>query len=793
MSYIIENTSESRLEAEELPFSLNFSFKPLFDFWEKLAAKEGSTVDSLAVPFLDELKKHAHLKEPFQDVKILEEHEPLLRKLFYPLFPDLTTNNEIRMVGLPFHPVWFNVTQRFKSIIAAAHGPDNITIRAGGVDMLYRNACVWILNVIYGANINFSKTMSIEIPNMDTGIVRHYRIHFNADFSTIKTNEDTIPLNEADIAELISKFDDVEFWKEKMPPNSYDFEGFAIWKLFDVTREEAQSSLRYHLLNKNALQSSEKLEQIKRNIRSILNLSEIKIGFASYDKEMKVLSSMGVGFWDDEDAFRHEISQPDCFCEHSHATLFEEKKMVIVPQYNEKKSETNPLIKRLVKNDLKSYIATPILHEDEMIGVLELASGTEGELNAPVANMLKNLIPIFTTALKRSQDEMENQLEAIVQDKFTAIHPSVSWRFFEAAGRFWQNNLLYDSNEMEPIVFPEIYPLYGQSDIKGSSTERNIAIQADMVEQLNSAKSVMELTIKSFPLPIYKKMKFRIDKCIDLMSEGLGAGDEIKVMDFMKTEVYPIFQHIEKLQPDLKRAVEAYNEELDDELHIVYKKRKDYEQSVRAINENISDYIEAAQRDAQKMFPHYFEKYQTDGVEHNMYIGASMVKNKEFNEVYLRNLRLWQLLITCEVENVVYNLQSELPVPLRVASLILIHSNPITINFRTEEKRFDVDGAYNIRYEIIKNRIDKAMVKGHSERLTQAGKIAIIYSQAKEAEEYRGYLEYLQAINYIDSEIEDLELQDMQGVTGMKALRVKVIYHQDQDLPVESKKIMAEK
>jgi len=255
--------------------------------------------------------------------------------------------------------------------------------------------------------------------------------------------------------------------------------------------------------------------------------------------------------------------------------------------------------------------------------------------------------------------------------------------------------------------------------------------------------------------------------------------------------VYPIFKHLEELNPKLRKIVSNYSNQLDKELHVIYNKRKDYEQSVGTINETIATYIEDAQKSAQKIFPHYFEKYQTDGVEHEMYIGASMVNHMPFNEVYLQNLRLWQLMVTCEVENLVKNLQPNLAVPLRVASLVLVHSNPITINFRTEEKRFDVDGAYNVRYEIIKKRIDKALLKGTSERLTQVGKIAIIYSQAKEAVEYRGYLEYLQSINYIGPVIEDVELHDMQGVTGMKALRVDVIYDKKGKVGGQSKSFTA--
>ena len=67
---------------------------------------------------------------------------------------------------------------------------------------------------------------------------------------------------------------------------------------------------------------------------------------------------------------------------------------------------------------------------------------------------------------------------------------------------------------------------------------------------------------------------------------------------------------------------------------------------------------------------------------------------------------------------------------------------PLAIKFRMDEKKFDVDGAYNIRYEIIKKRIDKANIKGTEERLTVPGKISIVYSQDKDALEYIKYINF---------------------------------------------------
>jgi hypothetical protein len=107
-----------------------------------------------------------------------------------------------------------------------------------------------------------------------------------------------------------------------------------------------------------------------------------------------------------------------------------------------------------------------------------------------------------------------------------------------------------------------------------------------------------------------------------------------------------------------------------------------------------------------------------------------------------------------------------------------------------DEKRFDVDGAYNIRYEIIKKRIDKARIKNTNQRLTQPGKIAIVYSQNKEASEYLKYIKYLQSNNYLLPTVEKLEIEDLQGITGLKALRVSINYNNSLESTLSFEEIM---
>ena len=158
-----------------------------------------------------------------------------------------------------------------------------------------------------------------------------------------------------------------------------------------------------------------------------------------------------------------------------------------------------------------------------------------------------------------------------------------------------------------------------------------------------------------------------------------------------------------------------------------------------------------------------------------IYIGASISPLQTFDAMYLNNLRLWQLQTLCKMELEHHQIKSVLPYKLEVTSLILVFSSALTIRFRMDEKRFDVDGTYNARYEVVKKRIDKANIKGTEERITQKEKITIVYSHSNEEAEYLKYIKFLQFKKILDPKIEKFDVEELQGVSGLKALRVKVI------------------
>jgi hypothetical protein len=165
---------------------------------------------------------------------------------------------------------------------------------------------------------------------------------------------------------------------------------------------------------------------------------------------------------------------------------------------------------------------------------------------------------------------------------------------------------------------------------------------------------------------------------------------------------------------------------------------------------------------------------RTDGVDYLIYVGQSLMEKGSFSDLYLRDLRLWQIRLAAGMAWHTHQLKSTLPVPLDTAHLILIQNTPVNIRFRYDEKRFDVDGAYDVRYEIIKSRLDKASVKGTGERLTQPGTVAVVFSHPEEEAEIRRHIAFLGGQGILTNETETLEIEDLPGVHGLMALRAGI-------------------
>ncbi|WP_207432616.1 GAF domain-containing protein [Sabulibacter ruber] len=774
-------SNEYQISVTSFPFKAYLSLRPIITYWEQFHDDCKSSFMLCAQEIGRQLQELPELREPITDLKVLgQQHHCLIDILMTAVFPPATHQSEASGVVGPWYDASFYHTPPFKQIILTDNNHLKRPLNIDDHRMLFnrvRMIYLLILEKFYNVQVPHEEFLIYTVPDYQLGLYRHYNVVLNTQFLDITPTQELPQLTEEDIQNMLDNIRDMDYWMEMLPPQYFEISGFYIMNLVDVTDQEVLSSLKNDLLERDVMLAPDRFEQLQEKIRILFKRPHLQLGVAAFHKNKSTFVNFG-------NKINHSFLLQSEVTSSSYAgfkAIYDDLVRVGDPMVIKNVETTDQLPdgvrEEMLGMGIRNIVLALLRYGDEPIGILELGSPNPGDLDTFSIAKVEQFLPLFSVAVNRNSDEIEARVQSVIREKFTAIHPVLEWRFREAA-----LNLLDKMNasptgpspEMEPIVFPDVYPLYAVADVRSSSTERNAAILGDLVEHLQLAERVLKKAVEVHSLPILDELRFSVSKHLRQLKTGVLIQDGITIFETLRTQVEPMFQFLEATHPELVSQIQAYRNAMDPSLGILYKRRKAFEESLTLINETISEYVEQEELEAQQMYPHYFERFVTDGVEFNIYVGQSLVENQPFDLMFLRNLRLWQLMVICEVARRTQALKPKLQVQLDTTQLILIHSQPLAIRFRQDERKFDVDGAYNIRYEIVKKRIDKAVIRGTDERLTQPGKVAIVYSQAREANEYLEYIEYLQNKGVLTEDTEHLEVEDLQGVSGLKALRVQI-------------------
>jgi hypothetical protein len=775
----ITNNDEVTLNVTKFPFKTTLSLSPLITYWENKALDDPSCNIARIHELSSLLRQNPDLLQPITDFSVIKKYENTIDILMDDIFPGALWENDLRATVLPFHFNSFYSTPRLDELKLLSEENPTEKLNLDLKTLLFRQtlfAYTLILDKFYNANFRVDEPFIFTIKDKFTELERHYKLTVDLKFMDIKAKGDLVKLSPQEINFLINRYNNLDLWMKTIPPDNFEFTGFAIYDFTEVTLEETISSLRYELLEEDSVTSQEGFAELQQKLRIIFSLPGIKLGLAP----CPALREFDVGYA--RKIWKGLVLTQDCNIkmEDLIGSIYEPVikwgHTIIVEDLESLTQMPTRIEEELLQTGIRNLIIAPLRYEGRTIGILELASFIPGELNALSTIMLKDIIPLFALAMNRGLDELRSSIQNVIKEKYTAIHPIVEWRFTQAAINYLEKQEYAESFEIEPIVFNDIFPLYGVSDVRSSATERNRAIQGDLLEQLVLAKEIILTAKDNLPLSILDELIFKIDQLSQSLLHEVPTSDEGQVLEFLRSEIETLFELFLVQDPSTTQAIKQYRDAINNSYNSVYVKRRAYEESLQMINDTISTFLDREEEKAQQIFPHYFEKNRTDGLEYNVYIGASLLSNNKFELIYLKNMRLWQLMLTCEIARRIQKLKAELKLPLEIAQLLLVHSEPISIRFRMDEKKFDVDGANNIRYEIIKKRLDKATVEDGKERLTQPSKIAIVYTQQKEATEYMRYVEFLQSEGYIEDEVEFFDIDELQGVQGLKAIRVSVSF-----------------
>ena len=551
----------------------------------------------------------------------------------------------------------------------------------------------------------------------------------------------------------------MEILLSRLNLDNYRIEGLLILEGVEITIREKLRYLANLLIDQDSILRPKKFRQVNQILRSLFHTQHSLILTSEREQARLFVSS------DSKQLKTTNYSMQ--LLQDSHFIRAAETNQVLnVPDLSQ--NCPTECERSLLKSGVRSLLLIPLVVKAsssksgfrQLAGVVGLASDRAYNFNSVDFRYASELILPFTVALRQAIQQRFTQ--------FNNIHPAVEWKFLqEAERRSW-------GMTPESVVFNNVYPLYGISDIRGSSEERNRAIQADLLEQYQLAINVVEAFCQAQATSLGEQLRLDLMQQIEQLNSEITVDAEVTAIRYLRENLEIYFDYFADCSQSVLAAVEAYRAACNNEHQCIYNERTRYDHTIGQINSLLRETWERWQVSMQKITPHYCDTESTDGIDHMIYAGASI--DPKFTTFHLRSLRYEQLRAICDCARTAFSIQEKYNTQMKVTHLLLVQDATVDI-FHNEdtEKLFEVRGTRDTRYEIVKKRIDKAVDGQTRQRITQPGMLTIIYTTEEEWTEYQQYLRYLVREDWVDAEIEIGTVEPLQGVTGLKFARVRIL------------------
>jgi hypothetical protein len=728
-----------------------------------------------------------HVLKEFSAFPELEGNVPLgdlsrYKSLFDLLYVGLSTlvDDEKKVywgMSVPMSPIVFYGSDLFYNLLAEANLQAlDCSLPNETLADAERQKLEWfysfILEKLYGIRFRRKADMVKSITETSSGLTRHFRVNLDTRFIDVSPKGE-LPVIDTEVIRSYSFEEDaLDVLYRLLPPQLFVLSGFSIITITDVTAEYALQTIREH----SADSAEDAFPLVVKALKELAGKTEI---------EFNILPLLRVNgkLVDDEETLGKSIlfdsgrqmGFSGAACLSMIDKFVSDPKIVYFGDLESEASLQKDAGRFLHKSGIKAYALFPVYANNKLLGALEVYSREKGLLNEGLFALIEPAINMLSQLMVHAVSEFDEQIESVIKEKFTTLQPSVQWKFNEVAWQYLRKKKKQEGRvEPEEILFPQVYPLYGAVDIRNSTVERNNALQEDLKIQFEELLQVLVGLKEASGFGLLDEKIFQVQQWQQRIQVGTGFNQEIRLNDFLENEIMPFLKQFTGSHPSYRAIAQPYFDAIDENTGCAFEHRRQLESSMTTVISAVNNYFDLLKEEIQRAYPSYFEKFRTDGVEYDIYIGQSITPDKPYTDIYLKNLRLLQLSSMAAIARYSNALLPQLSRPVETTQLIFIHSHPIDIRFRRDEKRFDVEGAYNIRYHIIKKRIDKVRIRDTRERLTQPNKIALVYFNQKEADEYIGYIRYLQGEGMLLNDLEFLELEELQGVSGLKALRVGV-------------------
>lgn len=757
-----------------------FSLRPFISFLKKGLKNDSSLKDKLTAFLLEKLEQYPEL-EGDVPIENIEKYRDILELIFVSM--SNVTEDETRLpwaLGMPLRPLFVYGTTAFYDLMidAKQHKLKKAVLQDDDKMMKLRNlriAYSFILERLYNFSPFHKNLIVHSFVDEETGLQRHLKINIDTRFIEVEPIGELPDLNAIAPPGQLDEEHGFEKLEKILPLSLFKFRGMSVVTITDVTAHFAVETIKNTIVGHNLHSEEECYHDVTQSLKTLVQNKAIDFNvtplFRINEKlvlpEVKELKSV--------------LMSEDCespAARNAYVSFAEEfirnPKPLIYKTISSKEAKLYPFLNSCTRAGIQSFIVLPLYSNNKMAGILEIFTKEPGILDEKVLAMLEPAYPVLAQLVQLTIDHFNAAIDGVIKEKFTSLQPAVQWKFNEAAWRYLEQIENTGKGKIETIGFEDVYPLYGAIDIRNSTIERNKAQVSDLQSQFAILLETLQAVKKYYNLALTDEMIYKCKKWKNTLDDSLTPHSEVKLTDFLEKEAVSFLKHFKLTHPGSAAIVEKYFAAIEESKGIVWENRRQLEESMQSVNMAVNNYLDMMKDELQQSYPCYFERFRTDGVEYDIYIGQSIAPNKPFDTLYLKNLRLWQISSMAAIAKITHEMLPKLSKPLQTTQLIFIHSNTIDISFRNDERRFDAEGGYNIRYQVIKKRIDKVHIADTNERLTQPGKIALVYFSRRDAEEYISHIQYLQEQGILLDDLEFLDLEELQGVAGLKALRVGV-------------------
>lgn len=198
----------------ESPLVQLVSFNKLLEYYDEQLESTNPHIAERAKYVLEAQAPYPELRDGFTDLSLLDKYKDVIRIILEDSFSPILTKNEIKTASTPFENLVFNSSERFRQILTDAGEDFDLEITNIPREFDYIMRCAVILQFYYGYKLDFKRPFFYDIPDTN-GVMRRYRILYNADFMEIIPTEKAKEITQDDVDELLDSFYNLDLWKEK--------------------------------------------------------------------------------------------------------------------------------------------------------------------------------------------------------------------------------------------------------------------------------------------------------------------------------------------------------------------------------------------------------------------------------------------------------------------------------------------------------------------------------------------------------------------------------------------------